>query len=180
MRGLIVPGLNGSGPAHWQTLWERQYGFQRVEQRDWRNPDAAAWVETLDEAIRENLDKVIIIAHSLGCWAMIHWAALHADGKDRVQSALLVAPPDIASSASLPKSALDFTCHQKGKMPFPSIIVGSENDPHMTLDGAQELAHVTGSSFINAGFAGHINIDSGYGPWPQGEKLLQKLNSSLL
>jgi uncharacterized protein len=127
LRGLILPGLNNSGPAHWQTLWEHQYGFQRVQQRDWSNPDVSAWVKTLDAAIRENSDRVVIIAHSLGCWTVIYWAALHADAMDRVQAALLVAPPDIASSTVLPKSAMDFSSHQKEKLPFPSILVGSEN-----------------------------------------------------
>ena len=177
MRGLIVPGLNGSGPAHWQTLWERQYKLERVEQQDWGNPDAAVWTETLDTAIRARRDKAVIIAHSLGCWTVIHWAALCADNKNRVQLALLVAPPDIEFSTALPKSALDFNRHQRRKLPFPSILVGSENDPHMTLDRAQALAVATGGRFVNAGLVGHINIDSGHGPWPQGEALLGKLIS---
>jgi uncharacterized protein len=176
VRGLIVPGLNGSGPAHWQTLWEHRYGLERVEQRDWTNPDAVDWTEALDAAIRAHSDRVILVGHSMGCWTVIHWTALHADSIDRVQSALLVAPPDIASADSLPKSTMDFIRHQKNKLPFPSILVGSENDPYMPLDKAQVLACSIGSCFINAGAAGHINIDSGHGPWPQGEVLLQKLS----
>ena len=174
-----MPGLNGSGPVHWQTLWEHQYRFQRVEQQDWANPDAVAWVETLDAAIRVHPDKAVIIAHSLGCWTVIRWAALYADCRDRVQCALLVAPPDIASAAALPKSAMEFTRNPKRELPFPSILVGSENDPFMTLDGAQAFALDTGSSFVNAGFVGHINVSSGHGPWPQGEELLQKLINNL-
>jgi uncharacterized protein len=179
LRGLIVPGLNGSGPAHWQTLWERQYKLERVEQQDWGNPDAAVWTEKLDAAIGARRDKAVIIAHSLGCWTVIRWAALYADSKDRVQTALLVAPPDIELSATLPKSVLDFNRHQGRRLPFPSILVGSENDPHMTLDRALALARASGSRFVNAGLVGHINIDSGHGPWPQGETLLQKLVNDL-
>jgi uncharacterized protein len=179
LRGLIVPGLNGSGPAHWQTLWEHQYKFDRVEQLDWGNPDAAIWTEMLDSAIRAHPDKVVIIAHSMGCWTVIHWAALHADSNDRVQSALLVAPPDIASTPALRASAMAFTKHRKNKLPFPSILVGSEDDPYMTLGEAHTLARSTGSSFINAGLVGHINIASGHGPWPQGEALLQTLIDDL-
>jgi predicted alpha/beta hydrolase family esterase len=44
MRTLIVPGLNGSGPGHWQTLWEEKYGYKRVEQRDWEKPDLLEWI----------------------------------------------------------------------------------------------------------------------------------------
>ena len=174
-----MPGLNGSGPGHWQTRWEHQYKLKRVEQRDWGNPDAVVWTETLDEAIRAHPDQAVLVAHSMGCWTVIQWAALYADSRDRVQSALLVAPPDIASSTALPKSAMDFTRALKGKLPFPTILVGSENDPYMTLHRALALARDIGSCFVNAGFVGHINIDSGHGPWPQGETLLQKLITSL-
>jgi len=122
MKGIIVPGLNGSGPDHWQTFWEKKYGFERVEQRDWGNPDATEWVATLDAAILAHPDKVIIVAHSLGCWAVIRWAAQYMDSKDRVQSALLVAPPEIESSISMPKSARSFARHNMRKLPFlPSL-----------------------------------------------------------
>ena len=45
----------------------------------------------------------------------------------------------------------------------------------MPLDGAKALARSIGSRFINAGSAGHINVDSGHGPWPEGEALSQEL-----
>ena len=170
-----MPGLHGSGPTHWQTLWEHQYRLERVEQGDWNNPDVVAWSETLDSAIRAQPGKVVIIAHSLGCWTVIHWAVLHLDSSDRVQSALLVAPPELVSGAALPKSALDFSGSRRKKLPFPSILVGSENDPYMSLSGAQALAGSMGSRFINAGCVGHINIGSGHGHWPEGEKLMQYL-----
>jgi uncharacterized protein len=175
VRGLIVPGLNGSGPVHWQTLWGRQYGFERVEQKDWTNPDSVSWVKTLDAAIHSRPDKLVVIAHSLGCWAVMKWVALHPDREDRVQAALLVAPPDLTSPTALPRSVLDFALFQKKMLPFPSILVGSENDPYMTLDKAQTLACEIGSRFVNAGFVGHINVDSGHGKWPQGEALLKQL-----
>ena len=175
MRGLIVPGLNGSGPDHWQTLWEKRYGLVRVEQCDWENPDVAVWVKTLDTAIMAHPEPAVLVAHSLGCFTVILWAELYADHANRVQSALLVAPPDIASSAAMPASARGFAPHNPGKLPFPSIVVGSENDPYMKPEAAQELASAIGSRFVNAGLVGHINVDSGHGPWPQGEVLLQDL-----
>jgi hypothetical protein len=45
----------------------------------------------------------------------------------------------------------------------------------MTLNAARKLAVHWGSRFINAGALGHINLDSGHGPWPQGEILLTDL-----
>ena len=41
-RILIVPGLHGSGPDHWQSRWQRLYPyFERIEQAQWDVPDLA-------------------------------------------------------------------------------------------------------------------------------------------
>jgi len=174
MRTLIVPGLNGSGPKHWQTLWEERYGFERIQQRDWENPDAAEWVQNLNAAIMKHSGKVILVAHSLGSLTVIKWTELYAEHTKRVQSALLVTPPDI-SSTELNDSVRGFALLTPRNLPFPSILVGSENDPYMALNTAKNLALALGSSFVNAGRAGHININSGNGPWPLGEVLLLEL-----
>lgn len=170
-----MPGLNGSGTDHWQTLWEKKYGFKRVMQRDWANPDAAEWVKTLHAAILAHSDPIVLVAHSLGCFTAIRWAELYAGHTSRVKSAMLVAPPDIASSGQIQKSTKGFTPHVLGKLPFDSILVSSENDPYMRPDKARDLAAVLDSRFVNAGPVGHVNVDSGHGPWPEGECLLRDL-----
>ena len=54
MNYLIVPGLNNSGPKHWQSFWAKSLpGAVRVEQRDWDNPQKGEWVETLDKTVRQ-------------------------------------------------------------------------------------------------------------------------------
>ena len=173
IRVLIVPGLNGSGPGHWQTLWEEKYGFERVEQRDWENPDFAEWVDTLNAAITAGAERTVIVAHSLGCLAVAHWANAYPQITSQIQCALLVAPPDVESSSNIPGTLRRFASNEV--IPFPSVLVGSENDPYMTLNAARKLAVHWGSRFINAGALGHINLDSGHGPWPQGETLLTEL-----
>jgi hypothetical protein len=60
-------------------------------------------------------------------------------------------------------------------LPFRSIVVASEDDPYVTLHRAQDFATAWGSEFINIGRAGHINTDSGHGPWPEGETWLESL-----
>ncbi|MFZ5724420.1 MAG: RBBP9/YdeN family alpha/beta hydrolase [Pseudomonadota bacterium] len=95
-RVLIVPGWNNSGPAHWQTLWQREFpALSRVEQQEWAWPDPQQWVTTLDAAIRESRRPTILVAHSLGCIAVARWAAsVLAAGHPSwpVAGALLVAP----------------------------------------------------------------------------------------
>ncbi|MGN1057635.1 MAG: RBBP9/YdeN family alpha/beta hydrolase, partial [Comamonas sp.] len=61
------------------------------------------------------------------------------------------------------------------RLPFPSILVGSRNDPYCSLERAQQMAQAWGSQWVNAGAAGHINSDSGLGAWDAGHALLQQL-----
>ena len=176
-RGLIIPGLNGSGPGHWQTLWEEKFAFERVEQSDWEHPDLALWVETLNRQIIAGADSVILIAHSLGCLTVAHWTKAYPENTRRISFALLVAPPDVERSPYIPEALCRFAAHEP--LPFPSLLVGSENDPYMTLEAAQTLARKWRSRFVNAGPVGHVNLDSGHGPWPQGELWLKKLIGTL-
>ena len=71
---LIVPGLTNSGPRHWQTLWEKQFNFKRVNQDNWDSPICADWIERLEHTIRETDDKVVLVAHSLACILVAKWA----------------------------------------------------------------------------------------------------------
>ena len=171
MQTLIIPGLNGSGPGHWQTLWAEKYGFGRVEQHDWENPDPSLWTGTLDAYIEASKNPVVLVAHSLGCLTVAHWARVYREKINRVHAAFLVTPPDVECSPHIPEALRCFAAHEL--LPFPSLVVGSENDPYMTRDDAQALAADWGSRFVNAGAVGHINLDSGHGPWPEGEILLQ-------
>ena len=59
--------------------------------------------------------------------------------------------------------------------PFPAVVVASTNDAFSTIDRARLLARVWGAGFVDAGACGHINVASGFGPWPQGENILREL-----
>jgi len=58
------------------------------------------------------------------------------------------------------------------KLPFPSIVVASTNDQYVSNDRARLFADAWGSRLVFIGDAGHINGASGYGPWPEGERML--------
>jgi predicted alpha/beta hydrolase family esterase len=173
MRTLIVPGLNGSGLGHWQTLWAEKYCFERVEQRNWEKPDLDEWVSALNAVVSVCQERTILVAHSLGCLTVAHWAQAYPKNADQIWCALLVTPPNVERSVYVPEELRRFATQEL--IPFPSVLVGSENDPYMTLESARKLAICWGSSFINAGKAGHINLDSGHGQWPEGEALLWNL-----
>jgi predicted alpha/beta hydrolase family esterase len=163
---LVIPGLRGSGSAHWQTWFESTVpGCRRVEQEDWADANLATWAQRVRSAIQSVSDPVWIVAHSFGCLAAV--AAASVEG-ERVRGALLVAPAD-------PRKFGISALVVEGKLGFPSLVVASENDPWVSLESAARLAVRWGSPLVNIGRAGHINVDSGFGPWPAGVELFNRL-----
>ncbi|MDQ0107284.1 hypothetical protein SAMN05660909_01021 [Chitinophaga terrae (ex Kim and Jung 2007)] len=169
---LTLPGLNGSGPVHWQTIWENILpGVARVEQSDWNQPVCSEWVATLEENVAAAGPQVVIAAHSLGCVTLAHWAA---QTKLKIRGALLVAPAD-AERPGFPEAAKGFAPIPLLKLPFASIVVASTNDPYCQLERAVWFASQWGGRFVNVGAKGHINSESGLGEWREGQHLLQEL-----
>jgi uncharacterized protein len=170
---LVLPGYGDSGPQHWQSLWEAADSTcRRVVQRDWLNPSLDEWRETLDRAIGECDRPPILLAHSLGCALVAHWAAR---ARHRVAGALLVAPADPDMVAMFVDAVASFAPMPLDPLLFASLVVASSDDPYVTLPRAETFARVWGSRFVTIHGAGHINADSGYGPWPEGRRLLDEL-----
>ncbi len=172
---LTLPGFGSSGPRHWQTLWERQHpAWRRVHQRDWDHPVCEEWWRRLDESMQCLPVPPVLIAHSLGCLVVAHWA--HRSSAS-VRAALLVAVPD-PDSPSFPSAAQGFQPVPLGKLPFPSLVVASSDDQFGSLAYAKHCATGWGSAFADIGAAGHINADSGLGEWPAGLGFLDALLKS--
>jgi uncharacterized protein len=170
---IVVPGLGGSGHDHWQSHWARdQRGAVRVEQRDWEQPDRDEWVAELNDTVRRAGGPVVLVAHSLGCHTVAHWAHQH---NGQVRAALLVAPPDIEQSAARGAPIAGFGPVAANPLPFPAVLAASSTDPWAELDWSRQLAEQWGAEFADLGDAGHVNTDAGFGPWPQGEQLLRDL-----
>lgn len=163
---LIVPGLGDSGSGHWQSRWATKLSTAiRVTQRDWAHPVCAEWTDTVIRAVGACARPVVIVAHSLGVIATLHAAPRVGS---IVAGAFLVAPPSADVIREHPAIDPAFLPVPRSRLPFPAVIVGSADDPYAAADFAPELARNTGAHFIDAGAAGHINIDSGHGPWPEG------------
>ena len=171
-RVLILPGLFDSGPDHWQTRWELAHpSFRRVRQRDWQTPDRSDWVAALDAVISESAVPATLVAHSLACSLVAHWAQAH---EGPVRGALLVAPADV-EAPDFPEGPTGFAPMPLARLPFPSIVVASTDDPYLTPGRAAEFAAAWGAEFELAGPLGHINSASRLGSWPRGIALLEKL-----
>lgn len=178
IRVLVIPGLRNSGEAHWQTWLQRQYaGAVRVNQHNWHEADLSAWADRIDQVVAHasRHTQWIAVAHSFGSLALAQHLAWRAQREQqsasvadaagvgprhsRIVAALMVAPADpvkFSLTEALPQ-------HNLG---LPLSVIGSENDPWMPLERAREWAHRWGGGFINLGAVGHINTESGFGPWP--------------
>jgi predicted alpha/beta hydrolase family esterase len=129
--------------------------------------------EILMRRSRSAESPVVLVAHSMGCIATVHWA-LSSGANGPVAAAFLVAPPDVEAD-TIPGGPTGFAASPLSRLPFRSLVVASTNDPFATLERAKLFATSWGSELIILESAGHINAASGYGSWPEGAKLLDQL-----
>jgi uncharacterized protein len=169
---LIFPGIGNSGPQHWQSLWESAHpDFVRVQQHDWDKPVCEEWVATLEAAVKQAGPRVVLVAHSLGCLTIAHWAS---GPHSPVAGALLVAVPD-PNGPNCPPNVMGYSLTPTQPLPFPSTVVISADDPYGSAEHAERLARAWGSRVVNIGNRGHINASSGLGEWREGYELLEQL-----
>ena len=174
---LILPGYGDSGPDHWQSRWEAaDPACRRVVQRDWLMPTLAEWLATLASQVAECESPPVLVAHSLGCSLVAHWARSEAErARMPVKGALLVAPADVDSPGRTPDEVRSFSPIPLARLPFPSVLVSSTDDPYSTVDRSRIFARAWGSRLVMLSGAGHINADAGFGEWPEGRALLTEL-----
>ena len=166
---LIIPGLDGSRPGHWQQWWlENDPTARLVHLSNLHSPVPQDWEAELISAILDN-PGAVLVGHSLGAVliarVLAQWRHLE------VKAALLVAP---AEDPTHPR-AKTFTPLPELSLRRPATVVASRNDPWMKLSRARDLARYWQADFVDLGRAGHINLESGFGPWPQGLALRDAL-----
>ena len=174
-RVLLLPGWLNSGPTHWQSRWEALHGHRRVEQDDWLWPRRGDWMARLDEVLLECDEPAVLVAHSLGCQLVAAWAA-HSAHTARVRAALLVAPPD-TERTDMPPNLFNWRPIVRARLPFPSTVVWSDDDPYCAPAESLRMANGWGSEPVAIGSRGHVNGDSGLAEWPAGLTLLHSLIS---
>lgn len=164
---LIIPGWSGSGPDHWQSRWVAKLPTARVvEQADWYKPEREDWSRRIVEAVRAATRPVVLVAHSAGVSAVAHAAEHLKPGE--VAGGFLVAPPSETAKRAIPGMEAAFAEHRLEKLPFPAVVIASTTDPYCSQDEARALAASWGAEFVDAGDGGHLNSESGHGPWPDG------------
>ncbi len=169
---IILPGIGGSGDAHWQTIWQKSDpSMMRFQSKNWDNPDLSDWIAALDRTIEQTAEAPILVAHSLACLLVAHWA-VHGAHRP-VRGAFLVGVPDPDGPSFPAVEAASFRAVPKEALPFPALVVASDDDPYGTISYAQSRAATWRAGFVVAGTLGHMNSASNLGDWPLGAILLE-------
>lgn len=183
---FIIPGFHGSEAAHWQSWLEQHLpGCDRLHGVDWQHPDLNDWVDQAKRQLAVSKQSVWLVAHSFGCLVA---AALAAEIPHRIAGLVFVAPAEprrFSATGGLRNTRLDDTDHPVPSVAdllphtlpanLPSVLLASENDPWLSFPNAQAIARRWHCHFVNLGEAGHVNTNSGYGPWPGLLQQLQRL-----
>jgi predicted alpha/beta hydrolase family esterase len=181
---LIVPGLRDAVAQHWQTLLEaRLRGEGRkvaaVPPLGREDLDCAAKVAAIERSAQAVEGPIVIVAHSGGCIMVAHWAR---QTRRAVSGALLAAPPDFETPMPEGYPSMDalraagWLPVPRARLPFPSIVAASRNDPLASCDRVAELARGWGSELVDLGEVGHLNPASGYGDWPRADEFIAALS----
>ncbi|MBH0236877.1 alpha/beta hydrolase [Methylobrevis albus] len=172
---LIVPGYLGSGDGHWQRIWaDEDPDALLVEQADFDRPARTAWLAALDAAIAAN-PGAVLVAHSLGCILIAHYARLRPQAA--IAGALLVAPADVEAVLGDYPQFASFAPVPRLPLPFPATLVASRNDPFMDFSRARRFASAWGARLVDLGEAGHVNVASGHGVFPEARQLANALRT---
>ena len=162
---LILPGMGGGTPDHWYNRWAQKLSTaRRVEQRDFDRPHFEEWAARVEDAVAAARRPVILVGHSMGAVT----ACLIGADLPNVAAAMLVAPSSPRVLLTLEGVDPAFAHRPQRRVDFPCLLVASRNDPYATYEESTARASALGATLVDAGESGHINPDSGHGPWPEG------------
>ena len=172
---LLLHGWQGSEPEHWQS-WlatqlhevDRELHYPQLPDPD--KPDLGAWLDALRGSLTALPgDGFDVVAHSLGAVLWLHHIAGPSAGDSpRAARVALIAPPSphtaIAEIASFfpPPLDVDVVRHSAGG----TVLVAGDDDPYTPegINTAYAVPLKIATTVLPGG--GHVNVASGYGPWP--------------
>ncbi|HEX7912225.1 MAG TPA: alpha/beta hydrolase [Paraburkholderia sp.] len=177
---LIVPGLRDHVENHWQTILAREFPNARiVPPLEHDKLSCAARIEALDQALASITGPAVLVSHSAGVITTVHWAQHY---KHEIRGALLAAPPDFESPLPDGYPTMD-VLSQNGwlpipqtRLPFPSIVAASTDDPLARIEKVTQMANAWGSRMVDVGAVGHLNPASGFGQWPRALEFVEELS----
>lgn len=168
---LFLPDDRVPPRDHWQSRWQQKLSTARLVMPHAQHaPERARWIEAVSAAANAAERPLIMVGHGHGIFAAI--AALPFI-RQRVAGGFFAAPHDLDAGRGDAEQATVSSPHGwpetlRARLPFPSMLVASRNDPASSFAASEKLADDLGSLLLDAGEAGHIDAEAGYGPWPEG------------
>lgn len=176
---LFVPGLRDHVEDHWQTHAARVFpGSVTVEPLTEDRLSRAARVAALDAALNRIPGPVVIAAHSAGCLMVAHWALAPTR---TIKAALLATPADVEHPLPEGYPSIDDLAANgwmpipRQLLPFRAVVAASRNDPLARFERIEKLTLDWMAELHDAGDVGHLNPPAGFGPWPDGHRLIERL-----
>lgn len=165
MKTLLVPDRDLAPAPHWIDWWlhrdPRALIVAPLSDED--EPDA--WDMQIAGAVIAH-PGALIVAHGYG--ALVAARLLGLCPRLPVTAALLVAPADRAGTP-LPEMPL----------PCPAVLAASSDDPCLGLPEAARSARHWGAQLHVLGAVGRMDAAAGFGPWPEGPALRDRLAGSI-
>jgi len=167
---LLLHGWGGSDWPHWQSWLAselvKEYktvSFPLIMHPHY--PHLNRWKKEVRAYLRD-FRPTTVICHSLANTLWFHLCnEADIEPMETVERLVLVAPPSLRCEIETIKSFFPLEApkdlHAKSAM-----LVVSSNDPYMPLKEAWELQERLQIPMKVLNDAGHINAESGYGPWP--------------
>jgi hypothetical protein len=173
---LILHGLSGSGPGHWQRwlqerLTEAGHTVSFPDLPDPDTPDSDAWRGAVLGELA-SLDDPVVICHSLSC---ITWLAVTQELDGPAERVALVAPPSLGAGLAEiePFFPVTATAADVSRAARDTRLICSDNDPYCPEGAAALYGGPLDLPIDLVPGGGHLNVDAGLGPWPAMEAWAQ-------
>jgi len=172
---VILPGWQGSGPGHWQVLLAealRADGGQVHEPPlpDLDTPSLPGWLAALRTTLASLPEGGFdVVSHSLGAVLWLYHA-VDSSGTPAPARVALVAPPSPDPSIAPaefrsflpPPLEVDAVRQTAGG----TVLVAADDDPYCPEGAANAYGRPLKLPVTVIPGGGHLNVDSGHGPWP--------------
>ena len=177
MHFVIIPGIDNSDQAHWQSIWETEWGASaaRIDVASWEKPELDDW-----------------------CWPSTAPCVRRVRAQSWSPTALAVWLPPSGRQPTPPcPEGCSWSAHRTlavhlSRVSWPALLLSTPNpyipqawlcpattNSFCTLERAEQLARGWGLPLISVGPLGHINSASGLGRWEDGRALLTAFTAGL-
>jgi serine hydrolase len=167
---VLLHGLDGSGPDHWQRWLAQRLTADGADVRFPDLPDAAdpqpdVWERVVrDELVAAGPD-CIVLCHSLSCLTWLRIAS--AGERELAKRVALVAPPHTTKVPAVMRFTLArLTPKAVHRAAGETRIVFAPDDEFCPGGAAKSFGAPLRISGDRIDHGGHLNAESGYGPWP--------------